>query len=85
MDKKEKIISTFNKQIKSELKEYGQLKECPSYWHKKAFLISEGLDIDDWSKIQTEEYFNKKMNLKWDIKKIQFTIKSIMDYKENYY
>ena len=85
MDKKEKIIFIFNKQIKSELKKYKQLKECPSYWHKKAFLISEGLHINDWSEIQTEEYFNKKMNLNWDIQKIQFTIKSIMDYKENYY
>jgi len=52
------IIKQLDRQIKKEYKSAGGNKEnCPSYWHKLLFLKTLDLNINDWRKIRSGDYW----------------------------
>jgi hypothetical protein len=80
-DKKiDSIVKQFDKQIKKEYKNAGGDKErCPSYWHKLLFLKTMNLDLTDWMKIRTGDYWEKR-DLLQGVEQIKFVYKKVTDY-----
>lgn len=80
-DKKiDSIVKQFDKQIKKEYKNVGGDKErCPSYWHKLLFLKTMNLDLTDWMKIRTGDYWEKR-DLLQGVEQSKFVYKKVTDY-----
>ena len=74
------IIKQFDKQIKIEYKSAGgDKKKCPSYWDKLIFLKTLNLDINDWRKIRSGDFWLIRDSLQ-GIKQSQFIHERIVDY-----
>lgn len=76
----DKIILQFDKQIQEEYKQNEGLKErCPSYWHKLIFLETMNLDINDWRKIRSGNYWQIHDSLQ-GIERSKFMFRRIKKY-----
>lgn len=76
----DEIIIQFDKQIKKEYKKSeGDKEKCPSYWSKLIFLKTLDLDIDDWNKIRSGDYWVIRDSLR-GIEQSKFTHERIIDY-----
>jgi len=74
------IIKQFDEQIKKEYKSAdGDKKKCPSYWRKLLFLKTLDLNISDWSKIRSGDYWSTRDSLK-GIEQSRFIYERVSDY-----
>ena len=63
-----------------EQRHYGDLENRPSYWRKKIFVNSFDLEISDWRKLRSGDYYQKRDSLK-NIDRDKFIFNRIMQYK----
>jgi len=76
----DRSIKIFDKQIKKEYKSAGKDKEkCPSYWHKLLFLKTLDLNINDWRKIRSGDYWLIRDSLR-GIEQSKFIYERVCDY-----
>jgi len=78
-----KVLATFDKQIKREYPEAGGDKnKCISYWQKLLFIESNKLSIDDWRNIRVGDYWEIR-DSKSGIDRYKFILNRIENYKYN--
>ena len=78
----DKIILQFDKQIQEEYKLNNGVKErCPSYWYKLIFLETINLDINDWRKIRSGDYWKIHDSVE-GIQRSKFILRRIRKYLE---
>ena len=74
------IINKFDEQIK---KEYtyanGDKEKCISYWHKQLFLKTLDFDLNDWKKIRSGDYWEKR-DSKQGIEQLKFIYERVTQY-----
>ena len=76
----DRSIKQFDKQIKKEYKSAGgDKKKCPSYWHKLLFLKTLDLNISDWRKIRSGDYWLITDSLQ-EIEQSKFIYERVCDY-----
>ena len=76
----DKVIKEFDKQIKKEYKSANGKKEnCISFWGKRIFLKTLNLDINDWRKIRSGNYYITIASLE-GIEKSKFIYNRVIDY-----
>jgi len=76
-DKIDRVLETFDSQIKREYAINDRVKErCISYWNKILFLKSLELTPDDWRFIRNDEYWEEKKKLT-GIQSVRYTIDKI--------
>lgn len=76
----EKIIETFDYQIKRDIKNGLKKEDSLSYWNKLLFLKTKDYTIREWKEIRDEDYYKQKT--KWNgVDSVIYTLTKIKQHE----